>query len=269
LFSDGEKIERIILNLLSNAVKYTSRGKIVWGIGFNKSKKIFQIRVQDSGIGMSEEEIKKIFAAFSRVDSFQKSKISGTGLGLAITKRFVDLLGGKIEVQSKQGKGTIFQVKIPVKDFSDSIASVKSAKNGKAHHASEKKPTKGQNAGTVLIVDDNPDNQYAVEYILSSRGYRAFFAADGKQGIKMAQKIMPDVILMDMFMPKMDGYEATQKIRGMKKLSSVPIIAMTAKTREEDENRALKSGCNDYLSKPFTTEQVIQTIEKWIGKKNG
>ncbi|NOZ60156.1 MAG: response regulator [Calditrichaeota bacterium] len=270
LFSDEEKIERIITNLLSNAVKYTQRGKIIFDVNFNKNKKMLQIRVQDSGVGMSQSELKEIFAAYQRVDSFQRKKIKGTGLGLAITKRFLNLLNAKIDVDSKPGKGTTFQVQIPVRDFSEHFADRTAV--GSSETPTKKrvgKKTRTDSRATVLMVDDNPDNQFAVESILSGRGYRTFFASNGKQGVKLAKKVNPDIILMDMLMPEMDGYQATKKIRSQKNMAKVPIIAITAKTAAEDKNRALKAGCNAYLSKPFSMERVIQTIEKWTGKANG
>ncbi len=270
LFSDEEKIERIILNLLSNAVKYTERGKIVWGLSFDEKRKTLKIRIKDSGAGMSKNEINEIFQAFKRQDSFQKSKVSGTGLGLAITKRFLDLLNGKIDVQSKSGKGTTFLVSIPVRDFSDKTLSenIGDSKNAAFR---EKAPKKSgtKSAVKILMVDDSSENQFAVESILSDKGYQLFFADDGKQGVKLARKIQPDLILMDMMMPEMNGYEATKKIRSQKRLANVPIIAITAKSATEDKNQALKAGCNDYLSKPFSMKQILETIEKWTGSPDG
>jgi CheY-like chemotaxis protein len=117
----------------------------------------------------------------------------------------------------------------------------------------------------VLLVDDNLDNHYAVKFILKELGYRSIFARDGIEGTEKADHELPDLILMDLMMPGMDGYRATKKIRKKKSGRDIPIIAMTAKTVQEDKKRAIKAGCDDYLLKPFTLEQISQKLKKWLG----
>ena len=124
---------------------------------------------------------------------------------------------------------------------------------------------RGSRKNLILLVDDNQDNQYAVKFILEDKGYRVVFEKDRAERIQKAVKLKPDLILMDMMMPKVDGYQATQKIRSYKTLKNVPIIAMTAKSPQEDKRQAIKAGCNEYLSKPFNLDDILKKVDKWLG----
>ena len=179
------------------------------------------------------------------------------------------LLGGTIDVESKKGKGTTFHLYLPLKK--ETLGKEKRLRESVSvpnrDEVSQKAIAKksGNQKKLILLVDDNQDNQYAVKFILEDKGYRVVFARDGAEGIQKATKLKPDLILMDMMMPKVDGYQATQKIRSYKTLKSVPIIAMTAKSPQEDKRQAIKAGCNEYLSKPFNLDDILKKVEKWIG----
>ena len=267
IFSDLDKITRILSNVLSNAVKFTHQGKIKLDVKFDKKPGTLQITVTDTGIGMSNDQLEKIFLSFKQVRNVDRRKYQGTGLGLTISKRMVDLMGGTISVESKKGKGTTFHFSIPVKDFSDEDNKIIEKPESNRKGKNQKKPTKnkGRKKPLILLVDDNKDNQYAVKFILEEQGYRIVFASNGKQGIKQALKQKPDLILMDLMMPGIDGYKATQKIRENSEMKKTPIIAMTAKTIQEDKKRAIKAGCNEYLGKPFTLDSILAKVEKWLG----
>ena len=273
IFSDQEKINRVLTNMMGNAVKFTQKGKIKLTVKFDKKRSEIQFTVTDTGVGMTEKEIARIFQRFSQTDQISRKKFEGSGLGLSISQKLVELLHGSITVESKKGKGSAFRILIPVKGFSDEWESFSlSSKKEKARKTSGKKKSHKIKAGKqkiILLVDDNPDNHYAVNFILEEQGHKVLYAADGAKGIKIARKKKPDLILMDMMMPGIDGYQATQKIRQINGMKDVPIIAMTAKTVQEDKKRAIKAGCNDYLTKPFTLEDILAKVQKWLGGTNG
>jgi PAS domain S-box-containing protein len=267
IFSDQDKITRILTNVLSNAVKFTHQGKIILGVKFTKKSNLLHFSVSDTGIGMTKDQLEKIFLSYRQVKNIDRRKYTGTGLGLSISKRMLDVMSGTISVESNKGKGSTFQFSIPVKDFSDEdnklIEKPESNQKGKVQNKSAGK--KRQKKSVILLVDDNKDNQYAVKFILEEQGYRIIFASNGKQGIKKAINQRPDLILMDLMMPGIDGYKATKKIRENSKMKKTPIIAMTAKTIQEDKRRAIKAGCNEYLNKPFTLDSIVAKVEKWLG----
>ena len=265
VFSDQDKITRILSNVLSNAVKFTHQGKIKLDVKFDKKPSTLQFTVTDTGIGMSSDQLEKIFLSFKQVRNVDRRKYQGTGLGLSISKRMLDLMDGTISAESKKGKGTTFRFSIPVKDFSDEDNKIIEKPESNRKGKNQKKSTKSTRKPFILLVDDNKDNQYAVKFILEEQGYRILFASNGKQGIKQALKQKPDLILMDLMMPGIDGYKATQKIRENSEMKKTPIIAMTAKTAQEDKKRAIKAGCNEYLSKPFTLDSILAKVEKWLG----
>ncbi len=271
IFSDADKINRVLTNSLSNAVKYTLKGKVKLITKFNKKSSQLQFTVSDTGMGMTKKEIDQVFQPFSRSSKVSSKKGEGTGLGLAITKKLIDLMDGNIEIESQPGKGTTFRFTIPVKDFSDQAdkrIESKTFKPKKAAARKSKPTSKMSEQKKILLVDDNLDNQYAVNVILKEQGYRVMFADNGKTGITAAKKQNPDLILIDMMMPEMDGYQATRKIRKEKKLKDVPIIAMTAKTIQEDKSKAQKAGCNDYLSKPFNLDDLLEKVNQWLGENH-
>ena len=270
IFSDLDKITRILSNILANAVKFTHQGKIKLDVKFDKKSEMLNFSIADTGIGMNNDELEKIFLSFKQVKNVDRRKYQGTGLGLSISKRMLDLMGGTISVESKKGKGTTFQFAIPVKDFSDEENSIFEKTNSTQKGKVPKKTVshKGRKKPVILLVDDNKDNQYAVKFILEEQGYRILFASNGKQGIKKALNEKPDLILMDLMMPGIDGYKATEKIRKNAEMKKTPIIAMTAKTIQEDNKRAIKAGCNEYLNKPFTLDSILDKVEKWLGDYN-
>ena len=269
IFSDQDKIGQVLTNILGNAIKFTERGKIVVTVKPENRGKQLHFSISDTGIGMSKAEIAKIFQSYQQLEHTDRRRFEGTGLGLSISKQMWTLLGGKIDVESKKGKGTTFYLTLPLKkELSEKEQLLaKSIPVQSRGEASQKpKVQKGSSRkNLILLVDDNRDNQYAVKFILEDKGYRVVFARDGAEGIQKAMKLKPDLILMDMMMPKVDGYQATQKIRSYKTLKNVPIIAMTAKSPQEDKRRAIKAGCNEYLPKPFNLEDILKKVEKYLG----
>ncbi|MDZ7261707.1 MAG: PAS domain S-box protein, partial [candidate division KSB1 bacterium] len=301
IFNDQEKIAQVLTNVLSNAVKFTDRGRISLKATCEDGGTTLKIMIQDTGIGMSEEDVTNIFQAFQQLSSSRGRR--GTGLGLSISKKLMDLIGGDITVRSKPDKGSRFVIEIPLKDVGkESIVeerrpgtdyssapkrageSLKSdttsldisegMKTGREKKISLTKSSpkqapqvhSGKERKLILLIDDDTDNQYAMSYILEEKGYQVTFASNGQEGIQKALVEKPDLILMDVMMPGMDGYQTTRNLKRRKEFQRVPIIAMTAKAMPDDQAKALKAGCDDYIAKPFTMEDVLEKVEEWLGK---
>ena len=261
-YGDKVKLSEIFLNIISNAYKYTEAGgTISLYVKELECKKQGYIKLQtmitDTGIGMSEEYLPKIFEEFSREHTSTENKIEGTGLGMPIVKKLVDLMDGRIEVQSKLGKGTTFTVTIPHK-----IAQVQDVKMEAPLLVNPKK-FKGKR---ILLVEDNELNMEIATELLQEFGFIIEHAEDGLICIDKLTKAKNnyDLILMDVQMPNLDGYAATKKIRHMKDKAkaNIPIIAMTANAFEEDRKNALAAGMNGHLAKPIEMSKLMEMLTK-------
>ena len=253
VLTDVTKVKEILVNILSNAIKYTPAGGSVMvdvdELPCDESGyMIVKIRVSDTGIGMSQDYQTKIFEAFTREQNTTKSKIAGTGLGMSIVKKYVDLLGGTINVESELGKGSTFTVTLKHR-IADESYYVKKHDEGSG---TASKILEGRN---ILLAEDNDLNAEIAEAILERAGLKTERVEDGIQCVNRIMQ-MPvgtyDVILMDIQMPKMDGYKATQEIRNLpdKDKACIPIIAMTANAFEEDKREAIAAGMNGHIAKP-------------------
>ena len=273
ILTDKLRLNQLLLNILSNAVKFTNeRGNISLKVSEeevpaeNKQPQtsMYEFRIKDDGIGMSREFQKIIFDSFTRERTSTVSGIQGTGLGMAITKKIVDMLGGTIEVQSEEGQGSEFIVRIPCK--------ISSEKNEQVEQSGQVKeaPVKADFSGKrVLLAEDNEMNQMIAVENLENVGFAVEVANDGLEAVEKVSANSAgyyDVILMDIQMPKMDGYEAARRIRAMPEpeKASVPIVAVTANAFGEDCEAALKAGMNKHLAKPYDIPQIIQTLYSLI-----
>lgn len=265
LLGDQNKVWQILLNILSNAFRFTSKGKISLHItkNYQKGNKIsVNFSVTDSGSGISEENLEYIFDRFTRFN--QDKEVSGTGLSLAIVKNLVDLIGGDIKVLSELGKGSVFSFNLP---FKLNLISNKNVTKPQKQYQLPKLNKKFK----VLLVEDKEVNQYLVMKILISHG--RFFvdvASNGEEAIKYIEKKEYDVVIMDLMMSPIDGYEATRMIRknyGDDQISKVPIIGFTANNIKGEREKCLKSGMNDFITKPFGREDLIYKVIKQISKK--
>ena len=257
---------QMILNLLSNAYKYTPEGGSVLFKGELKSRSdlmTYEIRIKDTGIGMSEEFRKHIWEAYSRENTEVVHEIQGTGLGMVIVQNIVSLMQGTIELRSETGKGSEFIITLPLKPSSGDIQSpVRETSYCEAMNRSYE-------GHTILVVDDTPINLKLAERILSSFGFAIINADNGEKAISIVADSGPgdiDLILMDVMMPVLNGLEATKRIRSMDdpKLSKIPIIAMTANAFESDIQTVLDAGMDAHIAKPFKKEELIAKISKYI-----
>ena len=253
--TDEGKLRQVLINLLGNAVKFTDEGGIVLricGKVENTDKVHLKFEVEDTGPGMSDDEIGRLFQAFEQTRSGLKS--GGTGLGLALSQGFVHVLGGDISVSSTLGKGSIFRFNIPVQEDHEENAAKKESKQ----RVQCLKP--GQEEIRILVVDDRETNRKLLLQLLAVVGFATNYAVNGKEAISMVSKWKPHLVLMDMAMPVMDGYEATRKIKATADMKNTAIVAVTASAFEEDKQRILDAGADGYLSKPFKDAELFETI---------
>ncbi len=266
IITDKLRLNQVLLNILSNAIKFTPAGGT---ISFHLSEEPsshadtadYVFRIKDNGIGMSKEYQKTIFEAFTRERTSTVSGTQGTGLGMAITKNIVDMMGGTISLQSEEGKGSEFVVRIPCricerKDISKKEASAAVDFTGKR----------------ILLVEDNEMNQMIAVAILENVGFVIDIASNGKEAVEKMEQAPAgtyDVILMDIQMPIMDGYEAARRIRVMedKKKAEIPIVAVTANAFEEDRKIAFEAGMNGHLAKPYDINAIMQTLSEIVGDR--
>ncbi|HUW20077.1 MAG TPA: ATP-binding protein [Sedimentisphaerales bacterium] len=273
LVSDAQKLHEILTNIISNSIKFTDRGRIVLRVYVENDRLYFE--VSDTGIGISEKDIGRIFEEFTQVDSSTTRKYPGTGLGLTISKKMVELLGGEIKARSKLGRGTTVTFYVPAnteraaygEDAAkagehggrESIAASQAVRAGAGLAVQEFLPK-------VLIAEDDEFSRAAIRMMLENR-FQLIFAEDGKEVVEKYFSTSPDVVLMDIMMPIADGYEAFDEITRNASKPVVPIIALTAKAMKDDRDELLAYGFTDYIPKPLDDEVLIKTIEKHIARR--
>ena len=264
---DAVRVREVLVNILGNAVKFTQDGgTVTYAVSYHPGKDDRYIhvryRISDTGIGMSEEFVDHIFDEFSQEERGARTQYKGTGLGMAITKRYVDLMGGTILVESKKGIGSTFTVELPMEITDACEVEKKDYSLGNADLTGLK----------VLLAEDNDLNAEIAMVQLEELGMKIIRASDGEEAVRFfAQNPQGtfDLILMDVMMPKMNGYEATKAIRGLQNRPdavTIPIIAMTANAFAEDVQASLDAGMNGHLSKPIVMDEVIKTIARNLDK---
>ncbi len=266
LYGDENRVKQILVNLLSNAVKYTREGSVFFGVTgrmINRETVELVFEVKDTGIGIKEDDIERLFDSFERVDSKKNRDVEGTGLGLAITKSLTDKMHGRLEVRSVYGRGSTFTVTLPQKvtddhkvgEWKKTISPETDYKDVRVIHAPSMR---------ILVVDDNPLNLMVVKKLLSNSVIKVDVTKSGKEALKFIDKKKYDVVLMDHFMPEMDGIETLDKIRettGENK--DVPVIALTANAISGSREFYLDNGFQGYLSKPISYDELMDILYKY------
>lgn len=255
---DPLRFRQVLMNLVDNAIKFTHAGRISVSariLEHTAESASIEFAVSDTGIGISPEDQEKIFVPFTQADASTTRNYGGTGLGLTISRKLLELMEGRIWVQSQPGQGSTFYFTVSLK-----LQKGKSAEKIKAR----KTPAHGSRRGLrVLLVEDTPTNQRLAEFLLARRGHVIEIAQNGRQALEMVEKKNYDVVLMDVQMPVMDGFQATAAIRALSDpvKSHVPIIAMTAHALKGDAERCLEAGMDAYVSKPIQSEELIELVE--------
>ena len=279
LFIDVRRIRQALINLLSNAIKFTpERGRVSLAVSLQQnpakstneitSEIMSEIRfaVTDTGIGISPDNLQKLFQPFVQIDGALNRQNSGTGLGLALVKSIVEMHKGTVSVTSEMGVGSCFTIALPCEN--SSIPSP--IFTNQLTNPSDPSPDNGVVEGlpTILLAEDNEANKLTISRYLKTKGYQLLFAKDGQEAIDLARSMRPDLILMDIQMPNVDGLEAIKIIRGsnISELANIPIIALTALAMIDDRERCIEAGANEYLPKPVKLNHLAMRIKQILAQ---
>jgi signal transduction histidine kinase len=264
LLGDPLRIGEILVNLCSNAVKFSHpNGKVKLTITLHQADEqqvTLQFQVSDNGIGMSEAQKEGLFEAFSQGDSSTTRRYGGTGLGLFICRNLIELMHGRIWVESEVDRGSVFYFTLP---FAKSATVESCQATDSTVQSGLSSVTPGIDGLRILVVEDDEINRELAQDLLASQGALVDSAANGQLALDMLQRQQYDCVLMDCQMPVMDGYTATQRIREQPEFSKLPIIAMTANVMANDRDHVLESGMNDFIAKPIDLELMLKTIARW------
>ncbi|MCV6613206.1 MAG: cache domain-containing protein [Amphritea sp.] len=267
LMGDPFRMRQVLTNLIGNAIKFTHSGSVtVTVLLFEQSDDAlsFQVRVQDTGVGISPEHQHLIFESFAQADSSTTRNFGGTGLGLAISRQLIEMMGGTIDFSSELGAGTTFWFGVQLQRTDDAPCKLNFSR------IVGDMPIAVQ--GRILVVEDHPVNQEYALQALKGLGVTVTLAENGQQAVELIEQQAFDLVLMDCQMPVMDGYQATQVIRQREaalELPRMPVVAVTANAMSDDRERCLAAGMDDYLSKPFNKSQVGKTLSYWLSEDRG
>lgn len=267
LFGDNHRLRQILFNLIGNAIKFTNKGTIELKVTLEDKadKKVgLKFTVSDTGIGISQEDKGLLFKKFAQGEHSNKNKYGGTGLGLALCKELVNMMGGYIDVKSEKGKGSqfYFVVDLVTSESYTYLSDSDLYYNSQREFHNEKL--------NILVAEDDEISQNIIKTLLKNKGWNIEVVATGREVIKKVDKYSYDIIIMDINMPEMDGYTATEKIRGIEKDSKdyTPILALTAAAMKEDKEKSLNVGMDDYLSKPIRPNELYKKVNQLVNKKN-
>ncbi len=258
LKTDESRLQQILVNLIGNAIKFTDEGSVKLTVevsGMSIYMQEITFHISDTGIGIGEEALDQLFKPFTQVNSTALRKYGGTGLGLSICKKLVEMMGGKIWVESKEAQGSVFSFSLPLV-----IADISSYN---ASHPEEQKAEYNNKQLRILLAEDNRMNQLIASRIFEKIGYTIDMADNGMRALEKMEQKDYDLVFMDIQMPEMDGLEATRQITKKYGENAPPIIAMTANVLSENEHDCKEAGMKDFLSKPFTIERLEAIINKW------
>jgi signal transduction histidine kinase/CheY-like chemotaxis protein len=267
---DPGRLRQVLVNLAGNAVKFTERGEVVIHAELAEQtaeRVTIRFSIRDTGIGIAPEQRSRIFESFVQADDSTTRRYGGTGLGLAISKQLVELMGGQMGVESEPGRGSRFWFSATYAKHREGELGVEEQKAAAVLLADS---ARGEARGRILVAEDNPVNQRIALRILEKAGYQAEAVCDGKQVLEALAKNPYDLVLMDVQMPEMDGFQATAEIRRLEAATRrTPIIAMTANAMAGDRERCLGAGMDDYISKPVRREELHEVVRRWIAARQG
>jgi CheY-like chemotaxis protein/two-component sensor histidine kinase len=264
VWADERRLKQMLVNLLGNAVKFTPEGgKIGLQVRGDREKNIIYFTVWDTGIGIHEKDLPRLFQPFTQLESSLARQAGGTGLGLALVAKMAAMHGGGVSVESEPGKGSRFTIRIPWESALET-GPLHEWKTGKLPPPPQ--PAEDQKH-TILLVEDTEEVTMLLRDYLQYNGFKVAAAPNGVEAITQAEMIQPSLILMDVQMPVMDGLEATRRMRQIPSLQRIPIIALTALAMRGDRERCLEAGMNDYISKPVVLKDLLQIIQKHLPQK--
>jgi len=265
--TDPTRLRQCLINLINNALKFTEKGHVYLNVSLeyrdDDNQPYIRFDIEDTGIGIPEDKQKQIFGAFVQADGSTNRKYGGTGLGLAITKQLAELLGGELTFTSEVGRGSVFSIAIPA----GLDVTKQSSLDIHATHIDPHRVKAEQSGffGHILVAEDVPTNQMLIKSLLERMGLQVTIVEDGKQVLQKVLTQQFDLILMDIQMPIMNGYEATQELR--KQEIKTPIVALTASVMKGDEEKCIEAGCDDYLPKPIDRRELLEKLIKYLPSK--
>ena len=253
MVADQTRVRQVILNLLSNACKFTNNGDVtieasrdtIDGLGW------LSLSVLDTGIGMTEEQMGKLFREFSQADPSTTRKFGGTGLGLAISRRLCDHMGGDISVESAPGKGSCFTVRLPIHSASTGDTTSRRLPPTRVG-------TTDARSNTVLVIDDDPTAREMMLRYLAREGFHVVTAQNGDEGLRVAREIVPSVITLDVVMPEKDGWDVLRALKSERELADIPVIMLTI---IDEKKKGYALGASDYVIKPINRERLLSILE--------
>ena len=279
MHADAKRLKQMLVNLLSNAVKFTEAGgRVSLEVQTDAEAGVARFSVEDTGIGMHPEGMERLFQPFIQLDSSLNRQHEGTGLGLALVRRLAELHGGSVTVASEPGKGSRFTIALPYAPpelmAAQQLASAFPFVEERALHLEVAGPEMACVAppsaaprpanGRILLVEDNEINIIAIGTYLQDRGYHVEVARNGREALASVGEARPDVVLMDIQMPEMEGLEATRQLRAQPTYAALPIIALTALAMPGDRERCLAAGANEYLTKPVSLKGLVAIIQRMV-----
>jgi CheY-like chemotaxis protein/nitrogen-specific signal transduction histidine kinase len=266
IYADEKRLRQIMVNLLSNAIKFTEYGGVTFEVNVIEDKLLktglaasvngitLLFKVMDTGIGIATDELDKIFQPFQLASS-SKNRAEGCGLGLALTRKLVEMMGGSLSVSSTVGQGSTFAVTL----FVPLASLVKPSEDSQALIVGyEGLPRK------ILVVDDKWENRAVLINLLTPLGFMVKEASNGKEGLELARQWNPNMVVTDLVMPVMDGFEATRQLRQIPPLANIPVIAASASVFDLDSRESLAAGCSDFIAKPFRAEVLLELLRKHL-----
>jgi len=255
ILTDKVKLRQILINLISNAFKFTPQGTVITGCKKDDDNQLL-FYVSDTGIGIPADKQEAVFDRFTQLHQIEVINAGGNGLGLSIVKGLVKLLGGEISLESKPGEGSTFSFSVPCMSTLLSVDSEIGVKTSLPENSSQK---------TILVVEDDAFNAAYVKEILTLSGLKMLLATTGNEAVELARINVVDLILMDIKLPDISGYDATSSI---KKMKNIPVIAQTAFAMADDQKKSLEVGCDDYISKPINRKKLLQSITQQFQKSS-
>ncbi|MEH2110909.1 ATP-binding protein [Nostoc sp.] len=259
---DEKRLRQVLINLLGNAIKFTDEGGVTFRVKTHKLETAtYQIRfeVEDTGVGISPIGLTKIFQPFEQVGDLKK-QAEGTGLGLAISQQIVSLMGSTLNVDSQLGQGSTFWFEVELAEAQEWAASLRTTKQGKIIGFEGSKRQ-------VLVVDDRWENRSVLVSLLEPLGFAVIAVSNGREGLDKAKEIHPDLIITDLMMPEMDGYEMLRHLRQIPELQNIPAIASSASVFESNQNESITAGADAFLPKPVEAPALLKLLEKYLGLK--
>jgi CheY-like chemotaxis protein/anti-sigma regulatory factor (Ser/Thr protein kinase) len=250
--ADITKLRQILFNLLSNASKFTENGTITLAVERRSSKIAFQVR--DTGIGMTPKQQEKLFHSFTQADASTTRKYGGTGLGLAIARQFCEIMGGDIQVESEAGKGTTFTILLP------QVQPLQVEALDQNEQLETKAAFPAALASTILVIDDDVSMHDLMQRFLYREGFNAILAASGQEGLRLAREQAPDVILLDVRMPNLNGWEVLSCLKSDPDLANIPVVMVTI---EDDQALGCALGAVDYLLKPINYDRLLTLLQPY------